>query len=131
MYLTDRKRAAGLGAAKSGTSQVWNMQVTSWALLVLVPVFVFTFGPVLGEGYVEALAYYRNPLNATIAAATILVTMLHFRQGVQTLIDDYVRGETRKMTLIAASFVLYGLGLLALISIARVALSPVPAVIVT
>ena len=121
MYLTDRKRAAGLGAAKTGTEHHWHTTVTSWALLVLVPLFVFTFGAVLGDGYGAALAYYQNPLNATIAAATLVVSMIHFRQGVQALIDDYVRGEARKLTLIAASFVLYGLALLALVSVVAVA----------
>ena len=46
-YLTDRKRAAGMGSAKTGTAHFWAMKVSSAALLVLVPIFVFTFGPTL------------------------------------------------------------------------------------
>ena len=33
-YLTDRKRAAGLGSAKNGTEHFWNMTVSSYALCV-------------------------------------------------------------------------------------------------
>ena len=44
-YLTDRKRAIGLGSAKSGTAHFWAMKVSSVALLILVPLFIFTFGP--------------------------------------------------------------------------------------
>ena len=40
-YLTDRKRAIGLGSAKSGTAHFWSMKVSSVALLILVPLFCF------------------------------------------------------------------------------------------
>jgi len=50
-FLTDRKRAVGLGAAKTGTEHLWAMTVSSVALLILVPLFVFTFGAVLGSDY--------------------------------------------------------------------------------
>ena len=40
-FLTDRKRAVGLGSAKSGTHHFWSMKVSSVALLILIPLFVF------------------------------------------------------------------------------------------
>ena len=48
-FLTDRKRASGLGAAKTGTEHFWGMTISSAALLILVPLFVFTVGPMIGE----------------------------------------------------------------------------------
>ena len=33
-FLTDRKRAEGLGSAKSGTEHFWSMTVSSVALLI-------------------------------------------------------------------------------------------------
>ena len=60
-YLTDRKRAVGLGSAKSGTEHHWSMTLSSAALLVLIPLFVFTFGSALGGSYDEILAYYARP----------------------------------------------------------------------
>jgi succinate dehydrogenase / fumarate reductase membrane anchor subunit len=50
-YLTDRKRATGMGSAKSGTAHFWAMKVSSVALLILIPLFVFTFGTTVGEDY--------------------------------------------------------------------------------
>ena len=47
-YLTDRKRAVGMGSAKTGTAHFWAMKVSAVALLLLIPLFVFTFGPMLG-----------------------------------------------------------------------------------
>ena len=55
-YMTDRKRARGLGSAKTGTAHFWAMKVSSLALLVLIPLFVFTFGSALGGTYDEILA---------------------------------------------------------------------------
>ena len=48
-YLTDRKRATGMGSAKTGTAHFWAMKVSSAALLVLIPLFIFNFGPMLGQ----------------------------------------------------------------------------------
>ena len=43
-YLTDRKRADGLGSAKTGTAHFWAMKVSSVALLSFwFRLFVFTF----------------------------------------------------------------------------------------
>ena len=122
MYLTSRKRAVGHGSARQGTEHHWNMTLSSAALAMLVPLFVFTWGFALGRPYAEAIAYYSRPVPATIAALTILVSMIHFRGGVQVLIDDYVRGDARHWSVIAAVVVLYGLAALALISIIRIAL---------
>ena len=33
-YLTDRKRAMGLGSAKSGTEHFWAMKVSAFGLLI-------------------------------------------------------------------------------------------------
>ena len=87
-YLTDRKRATGLGSAKSGTEHHWSMTVSSGALLVLIPLFIFTFGPMLGASYEEVTAYFARPFPAVVAALTIIVTFRHFAGGVQALIED-------------------------------------------
>ena len=69
-YLTDRKRAMGLGSAKSGVHHFWAMKGSSVALLILVPLFVFTFGPALGGSYEEVTAYFARPFPALVAALT-------------------------------------------------------------
>lgn len=121
-YLTDRKRAIGLGSAKSGTSHHWQMMVSSVALLVLIPLFVFTFGAILGAPYAEVIAYYQRPVPALIAALTFLVGFHHFRGGVQTLIEDYVHGLARKALIIAMICLSYAAAGAALYAIIRIAL---------
>lgn len=120
-YLTDRKRAAGLGSAKSGTEHFWNMTVSSVALLILVPLFVFSFGPVIGMPYEEAVLYLARPFPAIIAGLTIVVAMLHFKNGIRVAIEDYSDGLTRHLLIIAATCLSYAViatGLLALVGLA-------------
>lgn len=121
-FLTDRKRAAGLGSAKSGTEHHWQMQISSIALLILVPLFVFTIGPVLGEDHATVVAYFARPFPALVAALTILVGFHHFRQGVQVLIEDYVHGQTRKFLIIAMVCISYGAAAAGVFALARLAL---------
>ena len=121
-YLTDRKRATGLGSAKSGTEHHWSMTVSSGALLVLIPLFIFTFGPMLGASHEEVTAYFARPFPAVIAALTIIVTFKHFAGGVQALIEDYVHGLSQKIAIVAMTCVSYAAMAVGLYAIVRLAL---------
>ncbi|AXI47759.1 succinate dehydrogenase, hydrophobic membrane anchor protein [Sulfitobacter sp. SK012] len=121
-FMTDRKRAMGLGSAKTGTAHFWAMKVSSVALLILIPFFVFTFGSALGGTYEEILAYYSRPFPAIIAALTIGVGFKHFNGGVQTLIEDYVHGTSQKVAIILMTCVSYGAAAVGIFAIARLAL---------
>ena len=121
-FLTDRKRAMGMGSAKSGTEHHWQMMVTSVALLLLIPLFVFTFGSILGSPYEEVIAYYQRPFPAVVAILTMLVGWFHFRKGVQTLIEDYVHGLARKVTIIVMICISYAAAAFAIFAIVRIAL---------
>jgi len=120
-YMTDRKRAVGTGAAKSGTEHFWNMTVSSYALLIITPLFVFTFGGILGAPYEAVVAYFARPFPAIVAGLMIVVGMLHFKNGVQVLIEDYVHGDARHWAIIAMvclSYAAIATGLFALVRLA-------------
>lgn len=121
-YMTDRKRATGMGSAKTGTEHHWQMMVTAVALLILIPLFVFTFGAILGSSYQEAIAYYQRPFPAVVAILTLLVGFFHFRLGVQTLIEDYVHGFARKAAIIGMICLSYAAAAFAIFAIVRIAL---------
>ncbi|MCV2874774.1 succinate dehydrogenase, hydrophobic membrane anchor protein [Rhodobacteraceae bacterium XHP0102] len=120
-FATDRKRVVGLGSAGSGTGHFWTMTVTSVALLALTPIFVFTFGPLLGQPYEAVIVALGHPLRALIMALMIIVGLHHFRLGIQTVIEDYTGGLTRKASLIAFSIISYGLMATGLFAIAKLA----------
>ena len=120
-YLTDRKRAVGLGSAKSGTEHFWHMQVSAVGLAILVPVFIFTFGRIVGAPYEDVVAYYGRPFPAIVAGLTLIVAMTHFKNGAQVMIEDYAHGFTRKALIISTiclSYALIATGLYALIRLA-------------
>lgn len=121
-YLTDRKRAVGLGSAKSGTEHFWQMKVSSFGLLILVPLFVFTFGPMLGEPHEAVLSYFGRPFPAIVAALTIWVGFMHFNGGVQVLIEDYVHGTSQKVLILAMTALSYAAAATGVFAIARIAL---------
>jgi succinate dehydrogenase / fumarate reductase, membrane anchor subunit len=120
-YLTDRKRATGLGSAKSGTEHFWHMQISAVALAILVPLFIFTFGRIVGGTYDEVVAYYAHPFPAIVAGLTLVVGMTHFKNGAQVMIEDYAHGFTRKALIVGTIFLSYAVmatGLFALIRLA-------------
>ena len=121
-YLTDRKRAIGMGSAKSGTEHFWAMKVSSFALLILIPLFAFTFGTIVGEDHATVTAYFAHPFPALIAALTLIVGFEHFQSGAQILIEDYVHGFAQKITIILIKCISYGLMAMGLFAIAKLAL---------
>lgn len=121
-YLTDRKRAEGLGASGSGVHHFWAMKLSSAALLFLVPLFIFTFGPMLGEPHADVVAYFARPFPAIIAALTIVVGFKHFRDGAQVMLEDYVHGTAQKVWIIAITCLSYGAMATGLFAIAKIAL---------
>lgn len=120
-YLTDRKRASGLGPAHRGTMHHWHMMVSGVGLVGLIFFFVFTFGHALGMPYEQARAYYANAFPAILAFLTVIVTMYHFKGGVQILIEDYSRNGTQKLLIVSSillSYFLMGVGTFSIIRLA-------------
>lgn len=121
-YLTDRKRAVGMGASKTGTEHHWFMQVTSFALLPLVILFIFTFGCALGGTYEEVVAYYSRPFPAIVALLTFWVGMLHFKSGAQMAIEDYIHGFKGRLTIIVVTCLAYAIAVTATYALIKLAL---------
>lgn len=121
-YLTDRKRAVGLGSSKTGTEHFWKMKLSSVGLLILVPLFVFTFGSALGGSYEEVTAYYARPFPAIVAALTLWVGLMHFKDGAQVAIEDYVHGTWEKVLIIGVTLLCYAMAATGVFAIVRLAL---------
>jgi succinate dehydrogenase / fumarate reductase membrane anchor subunit len=120
-FLTDRKRASGMGSAKSGTEHFWHMKVSSVALLVLVPAFIFTFGTAIGEEHEHVTAYFSRPLPSLIAALTLIVGFEHFKSGATTMIEDYVHGISQKICIICVTCLSYAAMATGLFALAKMA----------
>lgn len=106
-YLTPRKRAEGLGSARHGTRHHMAMSVSGWALLFIVPVFVFILARTLGQGYEAVRATFANPFMAILTGLFLFVGMRHFAKGAQTAIEDYTHGFKREALIMLANAVSY------------------------
>jgi succinate dehydrogenase / fumarate reductase, membrane anchor subunit len=98
------------------------MQISSIALIFLVPLFVFTFGPALGGTWEEIVIYYSHPWPAIVAALTMTVGMMHFKNGAQMAIEDYVHGLTGRITIILVTCLAYAIAGVSVFSLIRLAL---------
>lgn len=121
-FVTDYKRAVGMGSAKTGTEHFWQMKISSVALLILMPLFVFTFGSIIGSSHSDVVAYFARPFPALVAALTVIVGFSHFKSGATVLIEDYVHGTAQKLALIAVVCVSYALMAMGLFALAKLAL---------
>ena len=121
-YLTERKRAEGLGASGEGTGHHWYMTVTSVTLAFLVPTFVLVFGRALGGTRAEVLEIFARPVPAILTALVLFVAMQHFWRGAQMMVSDYWRGSLRKGLIMLAIGLAYLVMVTGLYALARIAL---------
>ena len=121
-YMTDLKRAVGHGSAREGTARHWSMTKSSVALLILTPFFVFTFGPMLGQPHEDVVAYFARPFPAIVAGLFLVVGFMHFKNGIQMVIEDYVHGTLREYSIILTTCISYGAAAVAVFAIAKIAL---------
>ncbi|AZQ68950.1 succinate dehydrogenase, hydrophobic membrane anchor protein [Silicimonas algicola] len=121
-YLTDLKRATGHGSAREGTHRHWTMTKSSVALLLLTPLFVFTFGPMLGRPHLEVIVYFSQPFPAIVAALMIMTGFMHFKNGIQVVIEDYVDQPGREWAIILTTVLSYAAAAAGVFAIAKIAL---------
>ena len=128
-FITPRKAARGLGAAgpSTGTAQHWSMTVSSVALLILTPAFIFVIATALGLPHHAVFAYFSRPYPAIVTALFLIVGMLHYANGTRILIDDYADHTARRVAILGSQ--LFGWAVIAAVvyALARMALSPVVA----
>ena len=85
---------------KTGTPHHKAMKFSSMVLVLMTPVFLLTIAPLMGEQHELVLSKLEQPLYALIVAVTFTVGLLHFKSGVQVLIEDYVHGKMTKVWII-------------------------------
>ena len=97
------------------------MLVGSIALVILMPLFIFTFGVGFDGSREEVIAFFGRPFPAILTALTLFVAITHFKRETQEAIEDYVHGLTGKLLYIAVgalAWILIAAGLFALVKIA-------------
>lgn len=113
-------RVRHLGAAKSGTRDLWLMRLTSVALLFLTLAFIWIVLSLVGKNVNEVRAEFGNPVPAILMLLFILASIVHMRVGMQSIIDDYVHGRLAKeWAMMANTFFSVGMGVAAIFAVLK------------
>ena len=114
-------RVRGLGSAKEGVAHWWSQRMTAVALVPLSLWFVVGVTSHVGADYAEMAAWIGSPVTASLFILLIAATFYHAYLGLQTVIEDYFKGEAAKivaLTLIkGACFVLALIGILSVLTL--------------
>jgi succinate dehydrogenase / fumarate reductase membrane anchor subunit len=123
-YRTPLGRARGLGSAKHGALHWVSERVTAIALVPLVIWLVYGVIRLAAGDYGFAVAWVKDPLNATLLVLTLVVSFWHMHAGLRVVVEDYIHKAFSKSALLLLNlFVCTLSGALAVFSILKVALS--------
>lgn len=73
-----------------GTMHWLSQRVWSTALIPLTVIFIFSFVQNVRLGYEENITFYQSPVNALLTLLFLSLSLLHFKQGAEVVIEDYV-----------------------------------------
>jgi succinate dehydrogenase membrane anchor subunit len=94
---TPLARVRGLGSAKEGTDHFWKQRLTAVSNLVLVCFLIWLLAKLAGADYATVKHTLAKPQNAIPLLLLVLSGVIHMRLGMQTIIEDYVHSEGRKV----------------------------------
>jgi succinate dehydrogenase / fumarate reductase membrane anchor subunit len=114
------RRVRYLGAAKSGTRDVWLMRLTSVALLFLAIAFIWIVLTLDGKDLTGVRDVFSHPPVAILMLLFILASIVHMKLGMQSIIDDYVHSmHLKEWALIANIFFCIGTGVAAVFAVLK------------
>ena len=89
------------------TSHWLTQRISSAVLVPLTILFVFTFVNHIELGYVENSNIYKHPVRALFTFLFVSLTLLHFRQGAEVVIDDYIHDKRIRTIMLKTNFVTF------------------------
>jgi succinate dehydrogenase / fumarate reductase membrane anchor subunit len=117
-------RARGLGSAKSGIEHWWFHRVTSVALIPLTLWFVYAVIHLAGLPREAVVSWAHSPVVAALLLALIWATFTHLQMGVCSVMEDYIRTESRRlMSMLVMKGAAGLLGLTAAVAVLKLALA--------
>jgi succinate dehydrogenase / fumarate reductase, membrane anchor subunit len=123
---TELGRVRGLGSARHGAGHWWLQRVTAFGNLALILWLIFSLIALPDLGYETVRGWLQSPLAAVPLLLIVANTFWHMKMGLQVVIEDYVHGAQRIVTLALLHIWTFGAGGLALFSILKVAFTGTP-----
>jgi succinate dehydrogenase membrane anchor subunit len=119
-YRTPLGKVRGLGSAKEGTEHFWKQRLTAASNLILISIVMVLLVKLAGADYATVKRTLAKPQNAILLLLLILSGIIHMRLGMQSIIEDYVHSEGRKvLALMLSSFFSLVVGLTCVFAILK------------
>jgi succinate dehydrogenase / fumarate reductase, membrane anchor subunit len=114
-------RVRGLGSAKAGSHHWWLQRVTALGNLMLVLWFIISLLRLPSLDHDVVINWLKSPLAAVPMALLVINVFWHLRMGMQVIIEDYVHGGLRVVTLGLLHVWTFAAGGFALFAILKIA----------
>jgi len=98
-------RVLGTGSAKEGVHHWWMQRLTSIALVPLTIWFLVSLLTLPSFEHVTVISWIAQSWTALLLILFILVATWHSQLGVRVVIEDYVHGGAKTLTLVLITFV--------------------------
>jgi len=98
-------RVLGAGSAKEGVHHWWMQRLTSIALVPLTIWFVVSLLSLPSFEHVTVISWIAQSWTALLLILFILVATWHSQLGVRVVIEDYVHGGAKTLTLVLITFI--------------------------
>jgi succinate dehydrogenase / fumarate reductase membrane anchor subunit len=120
---TPLAKARGLGSARAGTEHFWKQRLTAVSNLILVCFAITLVVKLAGADYATVTRSLARPQNAIPLLLLALSATIHMRLGMQTIIEDYVHSEGRRIVALALnSFFAIVIGLTCVFAVLKLSL---------
>jgi succinate dehydrogenase membrane anchor subunit len=98
-------KVLGTGSAKEGVHHWWVQRLTSVALVPLTIWFVVSLFSLPSFEHVTVISWMAQTWTALLLILFILVATWHSQLGVRVIIEDYVHGGAKTLTLVLITFI--------------------------
>jgi succinate dehydrogenase / fumarate reductase, membrane anchor subunit len=98
-------KVLGAGSAKDGVHHWWLQRLTSIALVPLTIWFVVSLLSLPSFEHVTLITWIAQTWTALLLILFILVATWHSQLGVRVVVEDYVHGGSKTLTLVVITFI--------------------------
>ena len=122
-YRTPTAKVRGLGASGHGAGHWIAHRVSSIAMFLLAPVFVWMLATSGAPDADATRAFLASPGGAIVTLLTLTAAFYHMRLGMQVIIEDYIhKPGTKVLLLVGTTRLTLGLWLVTAFVLVKVAL---------
>jgi len=98
-------KVLGTGSAKEGVHHWWMQRLTSIALIPLTVWFVVSLLSLPSFEHVAVISWISQSWTALFLILFVLVATWHSQLGVRVVVEDYVHGGSKTLTLVVITFI--------------------------